>query len=229
VAVFQDSSEVVETVDVEAYTIPTDAPESDGTLSWTVTTLVMVKVNGGGQNGIGYSYTHAAAAELTRDLRARTVRGMKVFDVPAAWEALRRAVRNLGRPGVVSSAIAADETAIRDLKACLLELLDASAVDVLQADATRCGGYLGSLEAATLCEAPAVPLSAHTAPLLHLHVGCAAPRLLHAEYFHDHAGVERLAFDGAPEPENGRLRPDLTRPGLGVEPKRVDLDEYRVA
>src|SRR5690606_24991670 len=108
-------------------------------------------------------------------------------------------------------------------------MLEAGAVDVLQADATRCGGFTGFLEAAVLCEARAVPLSAHTAPLLHAHVGCAAPRLEHVEYFHDHVRIERLAFDGVPDPVAGRLRPDPTRPGLGVEVRWQDLERFRSA
>ena len=70
-------------------------------------------------------------------------------------------------------------------------MLEARAVDVLQADATRCGGFTGFLEAATLCDAHHVPLSAHCAPALHLHVGCAASCFRHAEYFFDHVRIEQ--------------------------------------
>jgi L-alanine-DL-glutamate epimerase-like enolase superfamily enzyme len=77
-----------------------------------------------------------------------------------------------------------------------------------------------------LCDAFNMPMSAHTAPALHTHVCCAAPRVRHIEYFHDHQRIERLLFDGAPEPVNGSLRPDLSRPGFGFELKRADAQQY---
>jgi L-alanine-DL-glutamate epimerase-like enolase superfamily enzyme len=108
-------------------------------------------------------------------------------------------------------------------------LLEAGAVDVLQADAGCCGGPTGFLHAAALCEAWALPLSAHGAPQLHAHLGGAAPRLRHIEYFHDHARVERLLFDGALQPIDGALVPQRGRPGLGIELKRADAAKYRVS
>src|SRR4051812_12333746 len=69
-----------------------------------------------------------------------------------------------------------------------------------------------------------LPLSAHCAPALHVHPGCAAPRLRHLEYFHDHARIERMLFDSVRPPEGGALRPDLSRPGLGLEFKRADAE-----
>ncbi len=107
-------------------------------------------------------------------------------------------------------------------------MLRAGAVDVLQADATRCGGVTGFLQAATLCEAHHLPLSAHCAPALHLHVGCATGPFRHAEYFHDHVRIERMFFEGNPEPIEGNLQPDLSRPGMGLELKRSDVEQYRV-
>jgi L-alanine-DL-glutamate epimerase-like enolase superfamily enzyme len=103
-------------------------------------------------------------------------------------------------------------------------MLEAGAVDVLQADATRCGGITGFLKAAAIADAYGMPLSAHTAPALHLHVGCAAPRLRHLEWFHDHVRIERAIFDGAPKPRNGEIAPDPTRPGLGLIFKRQDAE-----
>jgi L-alanine-DL-glutamate epimerase-like enolase superfamily enzyme len=105
-------------------------------------------------------------------------------------------------------------------------MLEAGAVDVLQADVTRCGGITGFLQVGALCDAFQVPLSAHCAPALHLHVGCAISALRHAEYFFDHARIERLLFDGVPEPSEGTLHPDLSRPGLGLEFKRTDATPY---
>ncbi len=105
-------------------------------------------------------------------------------------------------------------------------LLDAKAVDVLQADATRCCGFTGFVQAATLCDAYHVPLSSHCAPALHLHIGCATPALRHAEYFYDHVRIERMLFDGITEPVEGALRPDLTRSGMGLNIKRIDAQKF---
>jgi L-alanine-DL-glutamate epimerase-like enolase superfamily enzyme len=105
-------------------------------------------------------------------------------------------------------------------------MLSAGAVDVLQADATRCGGITGFLQVAALCEAHHVPLSAHTAPSVHTHVGCAVTRLRHLEYFHDHVRIENMFFDGARSPVNGALSPDLSRPGMGVELKHADVERF---
>ena len=38
--------------------------------------------------------------------------------------------------------------------------------------------------------------------------------------------IERLFFDGVLEPEEGALRPDLGRPGLGLEFRRKDAERY---
>jgi L-alanine-DL-glutamate epimerase-like enolase superfamily enzyme len=101
------------------------------------------------------------------------------------------------------------------------QMLDA--VDVLQADATRCLGITGFIKAATLCEARGTPLSAHCAPSLHAHAACALLPLRHIEYFFDHARIESRYFDGFTEAKEGDMRPDLTRPGIGVELKAIDL------
>lgn len=105
-------------------------------------------------------------------------------------------------------------------------MLDAGAVDVLQADGTRCAGITGFLHVAALCQAHCMRLSAHTAPAWHTHVCCAAIPVIHLEYFHDHARIERMFFDGTPEPLHGTLRPDLSRPGLGLELKRSDAARF---
>jgi L-alanine-DL-glutamate epimerase-like enolase superfamily enzyme len=356
-------------VAASVYTVPTDAPESDGTLEWTATTMVVVEVAAGAGptvNGIGYTYGHAAVATLIRDLLAPLVVGGDPMAVSRHWVAMTRAIRNQGRPGLASMAIAAVDAALWDLKARLLDvplvtllgslhdalpvygsggftsypidrlqrqlagwrargitrvkikvgrdpaddpdrvhkareaiggdaelfvdangactarqalalaadfadagvtwfeepvssddleglgavrarapagmdiaageygydlydfrrLLDAGAVDVLQADATRCAGITGFLQVAALCDAYNLPLSSHTAAALHLHPCCAAARVRHLEYFHDHARIEQLFFDGATEPIDGVLRPDRSRPGLGLELKRADAQRY---
>src|SRR5947208_6764050 len=107
-------------------------------------------------------------------------------------------------------------------------MLEGGAVDVLQADATRCCGFTGFLQAATLCDAHHVPLSSHCAPALHVHVGCATPAMRHVEYFHDHVRIERMIFEGVPEPVAGTVRPDLDQPGLGLTLKRADVEKFAI-
>jgi L-alanine-DL-glutamate epimerase-like enolase superfamily enzyme len=358
----------IESVEVSTFVIPTDAPESDGTLEWDRTTLVVVEVAAGGVRGLGYTYASAAAGAVVREHLARLVAGADVFAIAAIQSRMLEAIRNLGRAGVVSTAISAVDTALWDTKARLLKLplavllgmarpgvpaygsggftsytigrlreqlggwveqgmglvkmkvgrdagedparvhaaraaigggvqlfvdangaysrkqalelanrfaadgvrwfeepvssddldglrlirdrapagmdvaageygydpfyfrrmLDAGAVDVLQADATRCGGVSGFLSAHALCDARGLPLSAHCAPALHAHLGCALTRVRHVEYFHDHQRIERMLFDGATVPRDGLLSPDLARPGLGLELKRADAARFSV-
>ncbi len=356
----------IEKIAVEIYRIPTDLPESDGTLQWDSTTLVLVRVTAAGLTGLGYTYADAATGKLIQDLLAKVVEGRDAMGIPACWEAMVVRTRNLGRPGIVSMAISAVDTALWDLKAKLLDvplvtllgaardavpiygsggftsysdaqlqnqlsgwveqgisrvkmkigrdaeadiqrvrlarqaigaeaelfvdangaysrkqaleqaesfadskvswfeepvssddlsglrlmrdrgpagmdiaageygydsgyfrrMLEAEAVDVLQADATRCGGITGFLQASALCEAFHLHLSAHTAPAIHAHVGCAAQPLRNLEYFHDHVRIENMFFDGVLQPVNGELRPDLSRPGMGIEAKQADLQRF---
>ncbi|UFS72134.1 hypothetical protein LPW11_08065 [Geomonas sp. RF6] len=107
------------------------------------------------------------------------------------------------------------------------DLLAAGAVDVLQADATRCG-ISGFMEAAVLASAYGVPLSAHCAPSLNLHPCCASPAVRHLEYFHDHVRIERLLFEGFVEPACGELAPAPARPGLGVTLREDVARRYRM-
>jgi L-alanine-DL-glutamate epimerase-like enolase superfamily enzyme len=352
----------------EAYTVPTDRPESDGTIAWTSTTIVIAEVKAGDVTGLGYAYASAAARMVILDVLRDLVMGRDITGIPAIYVAMSQATRNIGRPGIAASAVAAVDIALWDLKAKLFgvslasllgqarddvlaygsggftsyslaelreqlagwatdgiravkmkvgrestrdaervaaaraavgpevdlfvdangaytrsealrlaghfaehhvswfeepvssddltglaalrerlpagmrvaageygydaeyfrRMLAADSVDVLQADATRCGGVSGFLQAAALCDAFATPLSAHTAPSLHTHLCCTAPRAINVEYFHDHARIERLLFDGALFPVKGRLSPDQSRPGLGLELKRADAARYKV-
>jgi L-alanine-DL-glutamate epimerase-like enolase superfamily enzyme len=353
-------------VAVSVFTVPTDGPESDGTLEWTSTTIVVVEVAAGGASGLGYTYGHKATATLIADLLTPIVRDRDAMDVVGAWFAMTRGIRNQGRPGIASMAIAAMDAALWDLKARLLNvslvtllgrardavpvygsggftsysveqlqrqlagwvgrgitrvkmkvgrnsaadddrvrkareaigrdaelfvdangaysckqalahaetfaevgvtwfeepvssddleglrllrdrapagmditageygydlyyfrrMLDAGAVDVLQADATRCAGITGFLQVGALCDAHNLPLSSHTASALHMHPCCALGRVRHLEHFYDHERIERLLFDGAVEPVDGMLCPDLSRTGLGLELKRADASRY---
>lgn len=358
----------IDTLEVSAYRIPTDKPESDGTIAWDSTTLVLVEVEAGGVHALGYSYADIATAKLIEAKLKSVVIGMDAHSPNAAFVAMVRAIRNLGRPGIVSMAISAVDTALWDLKAKLVGLplatlfgpvrdampiygsggftsysidelqaqlggwagqgigrvkmkvgrhpqhdldrvaaaraaigsevalfvdanggytrkqalqfaelyagcgvswfeepvtsddldglrllrdrapaamditageygydityfhrmLAAGAVDVLQADATRCGGYTGFFQAAALCEAHHLPLSSHCAPALHLAAGCAARPFVHAEYFHDHARIENMLFDGVARPRDGALKPDLARPGHGLEFRHADARRFAV-
>lgn len=363
-----DSTAPIERIKVSAFTIPTDAPESDGTLAWNSTTLVLVEAQAGGSTGIGYSYANTATAALIKDTLVEIVCGHDAMAVPGCWVAMVRAIRNLGRPGISSMAVAAVDTALWDLKAHLLGvplvtlfgavrdgvpiygsggftsysiaelqrqlggwsdagiasvkmkvgrhpdqdiervrqareaigpdtrlfvdangaysrkqalamseafanfgvswfeepvssddlaglrllrdrapscmdiaageygydlpyfrwMLKAGAVDVLQADATRCAGFTEFLKVDALCDAQCMPLSSHCAPVLHLHPCCASPRVRHMEYFHDHVRIATMLFDGVPVPVDGLLYPDLSRHGLGLEFKHADAQHYAV-
>ena len=107
-------------------------------------------------------------------------------------------------------------------------MLNSGAIDVLQADATRCGGITGFLKAGTLCEAYNIPLSAHTAPSVHAQSCCSSSVSVHLEYFHDHERIEEMLFDGFPKASGGFLVPDPSRPGLGIIFKEKDADKYIV-
>jgi L-alanine-DL-glutamate epimerase-like enolase superfamily enzyme len=356
----------IEGLETSIYRIPTDHPESDGTLEWNSTTLVLVRVRAGGEAGLGYTYADAATASLIHDGLADVISGRDATAIPECWREMVKSIRNLGRPGIASMAISAVDSALWDLKARLLgvpligllgaaresvtiygsggftsysvkqleeqlanwvaqgitrvkmkvgrdpeadpgraraaraaigqntelfvdgngaysrkqalhlakafagtgvnwfeepvssddlaglrlirdrapagmeiaageygydagyfrRMMESEAVDVLQADATRCGGITGFLQVASLCEAFHLPLSAHTAPALHSHICCATLPVRHLEYFHDHVRIERMLFDGVPEVVHGALRPDLSRPGLGLELKTADARRF---
>ena len=360
-----DASKIRE-MSVTAYTVPTDFPESDGTLAWDKTTIVLVFASASGKVGIGYTYANTATAQLIDETLLPLLRGKDAMSVPACWSAMRHAIRNLGRPGVCSMAIAAVDSALWDLKAKVLNMplvsllgaaqpsvevygsggftsysieqlqkqlggwveqgikavkmkigrdakedvtrvkaareaigpdaalyvdangaysrkqalfmaekfaefgvswfeepvtsddleglrlirdrapatmdiaageygydlvyfkrmLDAESVDVQQADASRCGGISEFLRVGALCDAANMPMSAHTSPALHLHPCCALSRLRNIEYFHDHVRIENMFFDGVIQPAGGRLTPDLSRPGIGLEFKKADAARY---
>jgi L-alanine-DL-glutamate epimerase-like enolase superfamily enzyme len=363
------SEAAVDRLEVAAYKVPTDAPEADGTLAWDATTIVVVEAHAGGRTGLGYTYADVSTAKLITSKLADVVRGCDALAPQRAWAAMVHEIRNLGRPGITSMAIAAVDTALWDLKARLLELplcvllgavhdcvpvygsggftayslerlqeqlsgwvdegiprvkmkigsspdedparvraareaigpdaelyvdgngaytrkqaltlaetfveeahvtwfeepvtsddldglrllrdrapvplriaageygydigyfrrmLEAAAVDVLQADVTRCAGITELLRVDALCSAHRVPLSLHCGPSIHLHPGLALSQLVHLEYFHDHTRIEQMLFDGTATARRGALRPDLSTPGNGLELKRSDAERYAV-
>jgi L-alanine-DL-glutamate epimerase-like enolase superfamily enzyme len=358
------SDVAVERLAVSAYRVPTDQPESDGTLEWDATTLVLVRAEAAGETGLGYTYADAAAGQLVESMLASAVRGGDPMSPQSAWSAMCRAVRNVGQRGLAAMAISAVDVALWDLKARLLgvsladllgrfhasvpvygsggftsysnerladqmahfagqgltrvkmkvgripsadpirlrtargavgdavdlmvdgngaysrkealgwaelfadhgvtwfeepvssddvdglrllrdrapagmeiaageylyELTDAErlcgAVDVLQADVTRCGGITGLLRMDALCRAHGLPFSAHCAPAISAHACAAMETCVHIEYFHDHTRIESLLFEGTLDPQGGALRPDPSRPGLGLDLRESDAQEY---
>jgi L-alanine-DL-glutamate epimerase-like enolase superfamily enzyme len=104
------------------YVLPTDAPEADGTLTWQKTTLVLVKVQAGGQEGTGWTYSSGAAAGFVAEILKPVAEGRPAFDIPAIATDLARALRNAGRPGAGATALSALDIALWDLKARLLGL-----------------------------------------------------------------------------------------------------------
>jgi L-alanine-DL-glutamate epimerase-like enolase superfamily enzyme len=113
-------SAAIASVAVAAYTIPTDAPESDGTLEWDSTTMVAVEVEAGGETGLGWTYAPAAAGALVEGLLAPVVTGRDAFAIAGAHRAMRVALRNAGATGLGAMALSAVDVALWDLKAKLL-------------------------------------------------------------------------------------------------------------
>ncbi|MGH9125586.1 MAG: enolase C-terminal domain-like protein [Acidimicrobiales bacterium] len=358
-------------LEVAVYKVATEQAESDGTFTWDATTVVLVHVSAGDRRGLGFSYATPACRPLIEGLLAPAVLGSDPLDVTATWADMVAAIRNVGRPGVASMAIAAVDIALWDLKAKLLGLplcrllgmargdapvygsggftsytdkqlsdqlagwaahgiglvkmkvgtnwgqrperdlaragvarraigdgvelfVDANggyrrkqavrmaggfaehgvtwfeepvssddlvglrevrdqvspdvaageygydlayfermcaagAVDVVQADVSRCAGITEWLRVAAVAAAHGLQISGHCAQSLHLHPACAVANLRHLEYFHDHARLDRLLFDGVADPAGGVLRPDLSRPGLGLELKAVDAERFRIS
>jgi L-alanine-DL-glutamate epimerase-like enolase superfamily enzyme len=110
----------IERVTARSYTVPTDQPEADGTMSWSSTTVVTVEIEAGGVTGLGWTYGAAACRAVVAGELAETVVGRSPLGVAGTHEAIVRRCRNLGRPGVAASAISATDIASWDLKARLL-------------------------------------------------------------------------------------------------------------
>jgi L-alanine-DL-glutamate epimerase-like enolase superfamily enzyme len=127
VAVAVDTA--VERFTVSAFTIPTDEPESDGTLAWDSTTIVVVEADAGGKTGLGYTYADVSAGRFVESLLEPAVRGLDAMSVGAAWEAMQERIRNAGRPGLGQMAVSAVDTALWDLKARLLGVPLTAALD----------------------------------------------------------------------------------------------------
>ncbi|BBZ44367.1 enolase C-terminal domain-like protein [Mycobacterium parmense] len=112
----------IDDVTAQVYQIPTDAPEADGTLAWSSTTLVLAEVTAAGRRGLGYTYADGACSRLIAGPLAAAATGRSALDITGTWQAMVVAMRNNGRPGLVACAISAIDTALWDLKGKLLDL-----------------------------------------------------------------------------------------------------------
>jgi L-alanine-DL-glutamate epimerase-like enolase superfamily enzyme len=113
------AASIIGRVEAQAYRVPTDSPEADGTAEWCSTTIVIAHVHAGGHVGLGYTYAHRDAAALIASPLADCLVGRSADDIPALWAAMNRRLRNIGRAGVGLMAIAALDHALWDLKARL--------------------------------------------------------------------------------------------------------------
>jgi L-alanine-DL-glutamate epimerase-like enolase superfamily enzyme len=172
---------------------------------------LFVDANGG--------YARKQAVRVARTLREH---GVTWFEEPVSSDDLDglREIRDL-----IDIDVAAGEYGY-DL-VYFERMVAAGAVDCLQVDVSRRAGITEWLRAAAVAAAHGLDISGHTAQSLHAHPACGVANLRHLEYFHDHARVDRLLFDGVLEPAGGVLRPDVSTPGMGMELKRSDARRYR--
>lgn len=106
-------------------------------------------------------------------------------------------------------------------------MCEAEAVDCLQIDATRCGGYSEWLRSAAVAASFGLDVSGHCAPHLHAPVAAATPNLRHVEWFHDHVRIEHALLHGTLDPVGGQITPSRDEAGHGMR-LRDDADAYRV-
>ena len=130
-------------------------------------------------------------------------------------------VRSAVRPDVAAGEYGYDIFTFR-------RLCESGAVDVLQADVTRCGGLTEWLRVAAVAASFGLQLSGHCAPNLHAHVAAAIPNLRHLEWFHDHDRIERLFFDGALTPQDGVVTLNADALGNGLTLREADAERYLV-
>jgi L-alanine-DL-glutamate epimerase-like enolase superfamily enzyme len=120
----------VDAIDVSCFTIPTDAPESDGTLEWDSTTIVVVEARSGTVRGLGYTYAPEAAGKVVDSQLKKVVVGRSLDEHAALWLECAAQLRNAGRPGIAYCALSALDNALWDLRA---RLLGVSVVSLLPA------------------------------------------------------------------------------------------------
>lgn len=103
------------------------------------------------------------------------------------------------------------------------DLLLNKAVDILQVDVTRCGGYTEILKIIGMTQAWNLGFAPHGMEHMHMHLASAFPNALYLERLFMFEEVVRNVYLNPPEPENGKLRlPDA--PGLGME---LNMDYIR--
>lgn len=168
------------------------------------------------------AYTVKQAVRLARHLDDN---GVSWFEEPVSSDDLRGLAR-------IRDAVTTEVTAgeYGYTLSYFRHMLDAGAVDCLQADVTRCGGITVWLRVAALAEAAGLQISGHCAPHMHAHVAASVPNLRHLEWFHDHVRIERMLFDGVLDPDGGALRPGLSgAAGLGLTLRHEAAEPYRIA
>jgi len=175
---------------------------------------LMVDANG--------AYSVPQSLELAESFAERDV---KWFEEPVSSEDLV-GLAEIRRRVPAGLRVAAGEYG--DTAIAIRKMLEARCVDVLQADATRCGGVTGFLRAASMAHAFSTPFSAHCAPALHGNLGCSVEAIEHLEYFHDHVRLESLFFDGVPKRREGWLEPDHASPGFGLQLKDSDAEPFQI-
>lgn len=110
---------VIDRLDARLFEIPTDGAETDGTLRWDHTTVLVVCAEAAGRRGLGYTYSNRAAATVVSEILRHRVIGAEL--APAArWSEMVAALRNVGRTGVGSMALAAVDICLWDLHARVL-------------------------------------------------------------------------------------------------------------
>jgi len=115
-------SDKIDEMKVSVYKVPTDQPESDGTLEWNSTTIIIVEISEGNKTGIGYTYSHESAANLINNKLSEVIKNSDAMNISLGWNNMIKSVRNIGMSGIASSAIAAVDIALWDLKARILEI-----------------------------------------------------------------------------------------------------------
>lgn len=113
---------LIKKIDVSVFSIPTETEESDGTLAWSKTKMVLVEIHAGGHKGIGYTYADESTGKFIQEHFQQLVLNKDALDIPGLWELMHRQIRNIGRPGTAAMAISAVDNALWDLKARLLDV-----------------------------------------------------------------------------------------------------------
>ncbi|MFI7423979.1 enolase C-terminal domain-like protein [Nonomuraea sp. NPDC049684] len=165
-------------------------------------------------------YTAKQAVRLAERMREHDVTW---FEEPVSSDDLPglRLVRERAAPDVTAGEYGCDP-------AYFTRMCQAQAVDCLQVDATRCGGYTGWFAAAAIAAGHNLQVSAHCAPNLHLPAAAGTANLRHVEWFHDHQRIEAELFDGAADPSGGLARPRPDAPGHGLELRAAAAEPHRV-